>query len=237
MDMGNFSSMTSKAQSWNQSNLATQAPASGIIRHHPSELMLRSLFSRAYAAHPPIIKPETRVLDIGTMYVNNLVPFYDRGCRCHGIEINEEMVGIAKSYAKHQGIGATITVGSNRNIGYPDESFDILLSINTIHYEDDVAGLRDALKEYHRVLGKDGRAFIVTTGPLHHIREHARCIAPNRYEITADDFRRGQVMAYFEDQVNLAALVAEVFTTVETGRQIENHPNATLDYFYALAVK
>jgi SAM-dependent methyltransferase len=207
------------------------------MRHHPSELMLRSLLSSAYSAHAPVLGAGTRVIDIGTMYLNNLVPFHDRGCRCYGIEVDEEMVEIAKSFADHQNIRATITVGSNRDIGYPDGSFDLLLSINTIHYEDDTSGLREALKEYHRVLAENGRLFIVTAGPSHHIREHARRIGPNQYEITADDFRRGQVMAYFESEAQLASLIAKQFRSVETGRQIEVHPKAVLDYFFALAVK
>ncbi len=229
--------MASKAEAWNRRNLKPSVAASGLMRHHPSELMLRSLLSSVYSAHAPVVDAGMRVLDIGTMYVNNLVPFHDRGCRCYGIEINEEMVEVAKSFAEHQNIRATITVGSNRDIGYPDASFDLLLSINTIHYEDDPSGLCGALKEYHRVLAENGRLFIVTAGPTHHIREGALRIGPNQYKILADDFRRGQVMAYFESEAQLASLVAEQFRSVETGRQIETHPRATLDYFFALAVK
>jgi SAM-dependent methyltransferase len=228
---------SSKADAWNSGNLKPATAASGLIRHHPNELMLRSLMSNAYCAHAPTFSTKTRVLDIGTMYVNNLVPFHDRGCACFGIEINEDMVAIAKRFAEHQNIAATITVGSNRKIGYPDASFDLLLSINTIHYEDNTAGLREAIKEYHRVLADNGRAFIVTAGPSHHIREHAHHLGPNQYQITAEDFRHGQVMAYFESEAQLATLLGERFCIVETGRQIETHQKATLDYFFALAVK
>lgn len=229
--------MSTKSQSWSLRSLSKQDPGAGLVRHHPTELMLRALLSKHYAANAPALGPGTRVLDIGVMYVNNLVPFHDRGCICHGIEINEEMAAIAKSFAERLGVETTISVGSNRHTGYPDRSFDLVLSVNTVHYEDDTSGLRAALREFHRVLDENGRLFIVTAGPSHHIREHARRLGENRYEITADDFRRGQVMAYFEDEAQLAALVGELFSKVETGRQIEQHPKATLDYFYALAVR
>jgi 2-polyprenyl-3-methyl-5-hydroxy-6-metoxy-1,4-benzoquinol methylase len=103
--------------------------------------MLRSLLSNAYSAYTPVVGSGMRVLDVGAIYVNKLVPFHDRGCRCYGIEINEEMVEIAKSFVEHQNICATITAGSNREFGYSNASFDLLLSINTIHYEDNISGL------------------------------------------------------------------------------------------------
>ncbi len=229
--------MSEKSAAWNTKNLSIPDDFSKFVRHHPSELMLRSLFSATYSKHPPKITDATRVLDIGVMYVNNLVPFHDRGAQCFGVEINEDMVSIAKRCAAQQGITADIRVGSNRNIGHNDKSFDILLSINVVHYENDQSGLRAAIEEYHRVLDKDGRLFVVSAGPEHYIRLNAKHLGPNQFEITADDFRRGQIMAYFEDEAQLGELLGEKFRMVETGRVIERHARANVDFLYAVAVK
>lgn len=229
--------MSEKSAAWNTKNLGIPDEFSKFVRHHPSELMLRSLFSATYSENPPKITSATRVLDIGVMYVNNLVPFHDRGARCFGVEINEDMMGIANRCAAQQGIDADIRVGSNRNLGHGDKSFDIVLSINVIHYENDEAGLRAAIEEYHRVLDDEGRLFVVSAGPEHYIRVNAKHLGPNRFGITADDFRRGQVMAYFENETQLGELLGEKFRLVETGRVIEKHARADVDFLYALAVK
>ncbi|MCF2524453.1 class I SAM-dependent methyltransferase [Bradyrhizobium sp. G127] len=229
--------MSDKSAAWNTKNLGIPDEFSKFVRHHPSELMLRSLFSSTYSTNPPKITSDTRVLDIGAMYMNNLVPFHDRGARCFGVEINEDMVSIARRCAEQQSIAADIRVGSNRSLGHENDSFDIVLSINVVHYENDQAGLRAAIEEYHRVLDKDGRLFVVSAGSEHYIRLNAKHLGPNRFEITADDFRRGQVMAYFEDEAQLGELLSEKFRLVETGRVIEKHARANVDFLYAVAVK
>lgn len=123
----------------------------------------------------------------------------------------------------------------NTALPYADGAFDLLLSVNVIHYEDDGAGLNAALAEYARVLKPEGRAFIVSAGPGHFIRQSAERLGANQYRLSYDDFRKGQVMAYFENEADLAARCAEPFSRVVTGRSTERHPAASLDFFYALA--
>lgn len=226
--------MSIKSDSWTRDNIITPGEGQRLVRFHPSELMLRVLLSDRYVSAPPDIGPDTRILDIGAMRANNLVPFHDRGCQCFGIEINEDMVAVARECAEGLGIGADFRAGSNRSIPYEDGFFDLLLAINVVHYEDNAGGLRAALKEYRRVLGSGGTAFVVTCGPDHYIRTDARRLDANVYEITADDFRKGQIMAYFEDEAQLADLMGEVFSSVETGRMTELHPKATVDFLYAI---
>lgn len=227
--------MSAKSDSWNAASLAF---GETFVRHHPSELMLRALFSKRYSSLAPDIGPGTRVLDIGAMYLNNLVPFHDRGCVCHGVEVNEAMAGISREAAAVQGLDVEVGVGRNCELPFADGAFDILLSLNVIHYEDDAKGLTAALEEYRRVLAEDGRAFIVSAGPSHHVRASAERLSANRYRITAaDDFRAGQTMAYFEDEADLAAQANGVFSKVTTGRLRETHDQAEVDFLYGLCVK
>ncbi|TGY87256.1 class I SAM-dependent methyltransferase [Marinicauda algicola] len=228
--------MNEKGKAWGAKSLGVEGSAR-IVRHHPSELMLRALFSSRYSGLAPEITGGTRVLDVGAMYLNNLVPFADRGCECHGIEINEDMAAISRQAAKDQGIDAEIRVGSNRSIPHEDARFDILLSINVIHYEDDAKGLRAAMAEYARVLAPGGRCFVVSAGPGHYLRRSATRLGPNRYEIAYEDFRKGQTMAYFESEDQLGEMMREVFCETVTGRMTERHAKADVDFFYALGAR
>ena len=225
--------MSEKIGSWKSEAVAAARPAGA--RSFPAELMLHVLLSPRYTGWPVIVKPGAAVLDVGALHGANLAPFADRGCECHGVEINAEMVDLARTACAEQGVRAEIRQGVNTSLPYEHEAFDLLISVNVIHYEDDGAGLDAALAEYARVLKPGGRAFIVSPGPGHFIRDTAERLGANRYRLSHDDFRKGQVMAYFEDDADLKARCAQRFRRVVTGRSTERHPAASLDFFYALA--
>lgn len=223
-----------KRQSWNSDNLGVQDEPR-FIRHHPSELMLRALLSSRYTGEAVQTGPDVRVLDIGTMYTNNLIPFADRDCQCAGLEINDNMAELSRLTAEQQGIQADIRVGSNRSIPFEDGDFDLLLSLNVIHYEDNTDGLVAALKEYRRVLSEKGTAFIVSAGPEHYLRADADPLGSNQYRIQHEDFRKGQTMAYFDDLGQMETLCRTQFSQVTPGRLREYHAQADVDFFYVVA--
>ena len=62
----------------------------------PNEPMLKTLFG-SYSANPLRPQSSWRVLDVGCGFGNNLVPFADLGCECHGIEIESIICTIPES--------------------------------------------------------------------------------------------------------------------------------------------
>lgn len=225
--------MTDKIDAWTSGVVAGARPAKA--RSFPAELMLHVLLSERYTGWPVIVREGAKVLDVGALHGANLAPFADRGCDCYGVEINAEMVALARTACAEQSIAAEIRTGTNTALPFEDGFLDLLLSVNVLHYEDDTEGLKTGLAEYARVLRPGGRAFIVTGGPQHFIRESAQRLGANQYRLGYDDFRKGQVMAYAEDEADLKSLCAGAFRRVVTGRSTERHPAASLDFFYALA--
>lgn len=203
-------------------------------RGFPTELMLHVLLSERYTGWPVDVRAGEAVLDVGTLDGANLMPFADRGMTCHGVEVNADMADGARTACTAQNLKAEIREGVNTALPYPEAMFALLLSVNVIHYERGGEGLEAALAEYARVLKPGGRAFIVTAGPDHFIRQSAERLGPNQYRLTYDDFRKGAVMAYFEDQSELQRRCEGWFSRVVTGRSTERHPAASLDYVYAL---
>ncbi len=58
----------------------------------PNEVMLKILFGGSdYLKSPFKPQPSWRVLDVGCGFANNLVPFADIGCECHGVDLHPEM--------------------------------------------------------------------------------------------------------------------------------------------------
>lgn len=225
--------MNDKVDSWTRKAVKDARPAAA--RFFPSEVMLHALLSERYTGWPVRVAPGMRMLDIGALHAGNFAPFADRGCDCFGVEVNEEMVDLARDASAAQGIAAQISIGTNRNLPFAAAEFDILVSVNTIHYEDDAAGLSAALAEYRRVLRPGGRAFVVTVAPDHFIRRSAERLGANRYRLTFGDFRAGQTMSYFEEEEQLASMCRTHFAKAVTGRVTERHPAASLDFFYAMA--
>ena len=227
--------MSGKSDSWGKGNLGLGSGA--FIRHHPSELMMRALFAGRYSGVKLEIGPDTRVLDMGAMYLNNLVPFHDRGAQCFGVEVNDAMAAISREAAEIQNLTVDVRTGTNRSIPHEDGFFDIVLGLNVIHYEDDTDGLQAAFAEYARVVKPGGLAFIVSAGPGHYLREPSERLGPNRYLIKDGDFRTGQVMAYFDSLDDLSVLALGAFDSVIPGRSVEEHAEAQIEFYYAIAFK
>jgi len=203
----------------------------------PSEYVLRSFFSKNFFSEETPMKPGMRVLDIGTLYTNNLVPFHDRRLDLYGIEINEEMVQLAKTSGEQWNMSVTLKQGHNRSIPFPDQYFDILMSINTIHYENDRTKLKEALREFDRVGSSNCHYLIATAGSEHLFHKNAKRIAENQYRITTEDFRNGQIMAYFDDKKHFEHTLLKYFGRVEIVTVSETWERFPLQFWVAKCSK
>ena len=79
---------------WNHENIIDKKK----YRHFPTDMMLRGIFSDQYFKSKNILE-KGNVLDIGSLYSNNLVPFHDRKWNCFGTEVTNDSVLISKDAA------------------------------------------------------------------------------------------------------------------------------------------
>ena len=210
---------------WNKSNLIAKSK----FRHFPTDIMLRALFSDNYF-NSRNIKTNGTVLDIGCLYANNLLPFSDRGWELFGTEVTEDSVEIAKRKCEENNLDAEIKLGFNTELPFRSNKFDVLLSIATIHYEETVVNVDNALKEMCRVIKDGGCAFITTAAPKHVIFENSIKIGENLYQLDMkSDLRHKQRFVFFDKADDLILLAKKYFTEVEVARCTETYPNLCVD--------
>ena len=202
----------------------------------PNETMLKIIFG-SYLRDRPVIDPHSSVLDVGCGFGNNLLPFLDMGCTCHGVDIHPDMVDVTRSILEERGYRPTIQQGSNRDLPYEDGSFDLLLSVNTLHYEGTEENIRSALEEFHRVMKPGGMVYISTVSPEHDIHSKAENVGERLFRIRDWDFRDGQQFFFFHDEDDLSGYLAQVFSSVETGEVVEGLVTSRLGFFVAAATR
>ncbi len=219
---------------WNKSNLQGK----GEFRYHPSESVLRAVLSPNYFNNFVALESQAKILDIGCLYCNNLVPFADRGHKLFGTEVTDESVDIARTHAELNQIEVEVKKGFNTQLPYQNDWFDLVLSIATIHYEEKWTDVADAFSEFHRVLKPGGRAVIRTVAPLHSIFAKSEKQKDGTFILNlSSDLRHGQRFCFFENQELFIDMLSETFSDVECARINESYPRGTLDFFMAVCTK
>ena len=204
----------------------------------PIEVMVKILFGNYLEGQKPLINSSTKVLDVGCGFGNNLMPFLVAGCDCYGVEISEEMAALAEKILKQRGFERVkIILGENTNLNFPDETFDVIISNNVLHYEESEERVELAIREYHRVLRQGGCLYLMTVGPEHDIYARSKIVGPNQFIIKNWDFRNGEKYFYFSGIKQLEYYLGRVFTNMEFGRVRENLMKLNLDFLIGYCKK
>ena len=219
----------SQAQAWEKFN---ENKINDNYPRWPNEVMVKLAFG-SYLKNKIVLPSGAKVLDVGCGFGNNLLPFLAKGYDCSGTEITEVMAQKTQEIMEQRGYKTAIKMGTNQQLPFADQSFDLLLSLNVIHYEAGRDNVKKAFAEYKRVLKNGGRFILITVGPGHAILKEAKKLEPHVYEIHNYDFRNGVKFYGFDDQEHLRECLNESFSDVETGRIREDLMTLSLDFLVA----
>lgn len=220
---------------WNSETSMDRSRGNSIPPSYPNEFLVKIFSSSYYSGLFEILQPGEKVLDVGCGFANNLVYFMDRGLNAYGVEVNEETARLARDNLSRLGYeGCQVSVGHNEALPFEDRFFDILLSVNTIHYSEGAEGIARALLEFKRVIKPRGRLFIATAGPLHVIRTQSDRLGEFNWKVKDFGFRSGHVLSFFDDPFHLERTCKRFYSKVELGRLTEHYPTVTLDFMLAL---
>jgi SAM-dependent methyltransferase len=233
--------MQSNASAWTANNVEGRWPKDFVPPAWPHEPMVKVFSSRKVSPLGSrfLDMEAPLVFEVGCMHATALRFFHERSARISGSEVTQDMVDRTIANCRRFGIkDAKISIGHNRSIPAADNSVDVLVSINTIHY--DVGGdVRDALREFRRVLKPSGVAFIETTGADHFVRKNAVRLKALTWKPGPffGDFRDGGTFGMFDDLAHYESELKDVFSSVEVGRSLEQYSTRTLDFYFAVVAK
>src|SRR4030042_4907165 len=92
----------------------------------PNETVLKLVFGD-YLNNKINITTESKILDVGCGFGNNLIPFLDMGCECYGTEVTQAMAEQTEKILEERGYKAKIVKGKNCDLPFKDDYFDLLL--------------------------------------------------------------------------------------------------------------
>jgi len=224
-----------KIKSW--SNETLHSSRKGEQKMWPADVLIRSIRSDRYFSSPKKLNLNIKILDVGCLYVNNLVPFKECGAELYGTEINNHMIKLAKENALIWDLDVNLTQGINTKLPYKESFFDIVMSINTIHYEENKDSLLLAIDEFYRIGKKDCHYYIMTAGKNHVFHKNASRLDENKYLLKTDDFRNKQVMSYFDNLRHFKDTLKGSFSNVQIATISEIWPNVEYEFYLAKCIK
>jgi|GEM_PF-1047105 len=164
-------------------------------------------------------------LDVGCGSGFNCITLARLGYTVSGCEIAPEIVEEAKQNLHAYSCEGDIDLGFNENLPYDDCTFDLLISMNVIHYTASQEGVEKTIAEYARVLKPGARLFLTTNHPCNWILKRACHKGDNVFLASAhSDYRNNLLLYVFPDAKDLQKAFGHHFGKIITG---ENR----FDYF------
>ena len=191
---------------------------------YPNETVIKLCTSKRLSGiSTNIFKKNFKVIEIGCFAGNNLRFFIENKIQCFGSEINKEMVKLCQDNLKRLKLKPPLVkIGVNEKINYNNNLFNMLVSINTIHYSFK-HGLIKAVKEYSRVLKKGGIAIIETPNIDHTIVKNSKFIDDFHFKWGPSGFRKNSDMGFINNEKKFMNILKKFFKKVEINYKIENY--------------
>ena len=228
---------------WEIKNSFERSKGSNSAPSFPHEYLVKTISSSFNTGIYPFENTENlRVLEIGSFGGNNMRFLWEKGFKkIYGIEITDSLVEMCrKSVFKYCNGGIpqeNIVLGSNLNIPFDDNFFDLIISINTIHYstENDIF---EALNLWKRKLKNNGRLFIETAGPNHDFVINSKRISKNKWIWgNKGGFRKGTLAGFFDNEEVWKKTILEIFSRAKFGTLIEKSEENNLEFLTAYCIK
>ncbi|VIO77457.1 class I SAM-dependent methyltransferase [Bradyrhizobium ivorense] len=160
-----------------------------------------------------------RVLDLGCGDGRNMPLLHNLGMEIHGTEISQEICDLTAARMQNLGISATLEVGRNHELPYPDGHFDVVLACHACYYIDPGTRFSDNVNEIARVMRGGGSLIFSAPIGTTYVLRGAKDLGDGHMEIADDPYglRNGYVLKKFDNEAEIEAALRPAFTHFEIG--------------------
>lgn len=161
----------------------------------------------------------SRILDLGYGDGRNMPLLYNLGFEVFGVEISDEINGLALKRLEKLGVEARLHLGRNVSLPFVDGFFQYLLACHSCYYIDEGTTFDTNLGEISRVLAP--RGVFICSVPMHdtYILEGAENLGRGYYRITHDPYgyRAGTIFRAFKSKDEIVETFKERFEEICVG--------------------
>ncbi len=204
----------------------------------PNEMLVRLCSSSRFSKIKiNILRKKFKILEIGCFSGNNLRFFLEKKVHCYGSEINNEMRNLCINNLKKFGYkNIKINIGDNENINYGNNYFDLLVSINTIHYSYG-KNLEYAVKEYARVIKKGGILIFETPTPMHTTVKKSKKVGDFHFLWGDKGFRNKNPIGFINNLSKFKRILNKYFSKFEINHKVESYNKIKLSTYFFVCKK
>jgi SAM-dependent methyltransferase len=182
----------------------------------PCENLIR-LFSGRYIPIPP---PPAKVMDHGFGHGNSLVYYASLGYECAGCEISEYLIDEVEALFEQHNTPIDLRIIQELMLPFEDNTFDIVVSWDALHYNGSRDAVQTTIKELHRILKPGGTILLSTLHPETGMMERMKSLGDDSYLIEKGnpyDNRQGLTFFCTQSEKHLAEMFVQ-FSEVKTGK-------------------
>jgi hypothetical protein len=187
-----------------------------------------------------------KILDLGFGDCRNMSLLANCGLEIFGVEITQDIVDLGYNTLKQEGINATLKVGRNTDVPYPDNYFDYILACASCYYIDEGYTFRDNLVEITRTL-RSGGYFIanfcaftdIEAIPPSFILDKAINTDDGHIIVQNDVFgmRNGYKFKAFSSENEIRNELGELYDDISIGYCFDNFYGLQINAFIVVAKK
>jgi SAM-dependent methyltransferase len=203
----------------------------------PNEMLVKVMSSINYSNLANDLNSISKVLEVGIFSGNNSRFLIENGYEVSGSEINGEMIDLCKTNLTRLNCKIPeVRIGNNINLDFRDNEFDLIISINTIHYSSGQESMQ-AISEFARVVKKGRWAIIETPAKNHFAVEQSERTSELKWIWKAGGFREGETFGFFDSEDHFSSCLKKEFTEVSICYRMERYEGITLDFWMAICKK
>jgi SAM-dependent methyltransferase len=155
---------------------------------YPTEFVVRTLLANYPHLEFKKPAPGDKILDVGFGDGRNTAFLCDYGLAVSGVEITQGIVDQTRLRMTKLGHDPDLRVGRNSSICFEEGKFDYILACHCCYYCDEGETLFDNLKEYARVLKKDGFLIASVANKSSYIFNDAKELADGSMVVMRDPY-------------------------------------------------